>query len=293
MNEGTQGSKRRSLGRGLEALIPKGISLNEPTERRVAIRDIRPNPQQPRSHFNEDKIVELSESIQNQGILQPLVVRQLSDGYQLIVGERRFRAAQRAGLETIPVIIKDVSDKESLELALVENIQREELTPIEEALAYKKLMLGSGLTQNQVAARVGKSRPLVANLLRILSLPQQIQELVNARSISVGHARALLAIKNPDEQLHLARRIDREQLSVRETEELVNIKKGARKRERPATEATESVEKANIFLAALEEDLVRGLGTKVKIHRRGQRGKIEIDFYSDQELEGLVHRLKG
>jgi len=293
MNEGTQGPKRRSLGRGLEALIPKGISLNEPTERRVAISDIRPNPQQPRSHFNEEKIIELSESIQNQGILQPLVVRQLSDGYQLIVGERRFRAAQRAGLETIPVIIKDVSDKESLELALVENIQREELTPIEEALAYKKLMTGSDLTQHQVAARVGKSRPLVANLLRILSLPQQIQELVNGGSISVGHARALLAIKSPDDQLHLARRIESEQLSVRETEGLANATKGARKSKRPTTRATESVEKANIFLAALEEDLVRGLGTKVKIHRRGQRGKIEIDFYSDQELEGLVHRLKG
>lgn len=293
MNESAQGSKRRSLGRGLEALIPKGINLNEPTERRVAIRDIRPNPQQPRSNFNEEKIVELSESIKNQGILQPLVVRQLTDGYQLIVGERRFRAAKRAGLDTIPVIIKEVSDKESLELALVENIQREELTPIEEALAYQKLMNGSGFTQDQVARRVGKSRPSVANLLRILSLPQQIQDLVNKGGISVGHARALLAINTPNEQLHLAHRIESEQLSVRETEEIVNITKVAPKRERPATKATESVEKANIFLAALEEDLVRGLGTKVKIHRRGHRGRIEIDFYSDQELEGLVQRLKG
>ena len=257
MNEGMQGSKRRSLGRGLEALIPKGINLNEPTERRVPIRDIRPNPQQPRSNFNEEKIVELSESIKNQGILQPLVVRQLADGYQLILGERRFRAAKRAGLDTIPVIIKDVSDKESLELALVENIQREELTPIEEALAYQKLMNGSDLTQDQVARRVGKSRPLVANLLRILSLPQQIQELVNKGGISVGHARALLAINTPDEQLHLARRIESEQLSVRETEEIVNITKVAPKRERPANKATKSVEKANIFLAALEDDLVR------------------------------------
>ena len=293
MNESAHGSKRRSLGRGLEALIPKGINLNELTERRVAIRDIRPNPQQPRSNFNEEKIVELTESIKNQGVLQPLVVRQLTDGYELIVGERRFRAAKRAGLDTIPVIIKDVSDKESLELALVENIQREELTPIEEALAYQKLMNGSGFTQDQVARRVGKSRPLVANLLRILSLPQQIQELVNKGGISVGHARALLAINTPDEQLHLARRIESEQLSVRETEEIVSITKVAPKRERPATKATESVEKANIFLAALEEDLVRGLGTKVKIRRRGHRGRIEIDFYSDQELEGLVQRLKG
>src|SRR5215470_14139863 len=223
MSDSALGLKRRALGRGLSALIrdtpPSAIP---PAERRVPIAEIRPNPRQPRRYFDEERIAELSESIQHQGILQPLVVRKLDDGYELIIGERRFRAAQSAGLERVPVIIKDVSDAESLEMALVENIQREELTPIEEALAYRQLMEEFHLTQEEVANRVGKSRPVVTNLLRVLNLPEEIKDEVDRGHISVGHARALLGLETPEQQLEMARKIMRQGLSVRETETLVS-----------------------------------------------------------------------
>ena len=173
--------KRRGLGRGLGALIPEGVSMAPPAaERRVHVSEIRPNPRQPRRYFDERRIAELADSIRQQGVLQPLVVRKADSGYELIVGERRFRAAQRAGLERVPVIVKEVSDAESLEMALVENIQREELTPIEEALAYRQLMDEFQLTQEDVAKRVGKSRPVIANLLRVLNYPRKSRKTLTA-----------------------------------------------------------------------------------------------------------------
>lgn len=287
--------KRRSLGRGLSALIPKGTSLDTPAERQVPISEIRPNPRQPRRYFNEAKIAELSESIRNQGILQPLVVRKISQGYELILGERRFRAAQRAQLERVPVIVKEVSDAESLEMALVENIQREELTPIEEALAYRQLMEEFHLTQEQVAQRVGKSRPVVTNLLRVLNLPEEIKQNVDKGALTVGHARALLALNMPEQQLEMARRIMEQGLSVRATETLVsqsNVVKGPLI-ESSAPEEPTLIQRTDVYLKAVEEDLVRALGTKVRLISRKKGGKIEIEYYSNEELEGLVQRLKG
>ncbi len=287
--------KRRSLGRGLSALIPKGTSLDTPAERQVPISEIQPNPRQPRRYFNEAKIAELSESIRNQGILQPLVVRKIPQGYELILGERRFRAAQRAQLERVPVIVKEVSDAESLEMALVENIQREELTPIEEALAYRQLMEEFHLTQEQVAQRVGKSRPVVTNLLRVLNLPENIKENVDKGTLTVGHARALLALNMPEQQLEMARRIMADGLSVRATETLVsqaNIIEGPPV-ESSAPEKPTLIQRTDVYLKAVEEDLTRTLGTKVRLVSRKKGGKIEIEYYSNEELEGLVQRLKG
>ena len=287
--------KRRSLGRGLSALIPKGTSLDTPAERQVPISEIRPNPRQPRRYFNEAKIAELSESIRNQGILQPLVVRKISQGYELILGERRFRAAQRAQLERVPVIVREVSDAKSLEMALVENIQREELTPIEEALAYRQLMEEFHLTQEQVAQRVGKSRPVVTNLLRVLNLPEEIKQNVDKGTLTVGHARALLALNMPEQQLEMARRIMEQGLSVRATETLVsqsNVVEGS-PIELSAPEGPTLIQKTDVYLKAVEEDLVRALGTKVRLISRKKGGKIEIEYYSNEELEGLVQRLKG
>ncbi len=287
--------KRRSLGRGLSALIPKGTSLDTPAERQVPISEIRPNPRQPRRYFNEAKIAELSESIRNQGILQPLVVRKIPQGYELILGERRFRAAQRAQLERVPVIVKEVSDAESLEMALVENIQREELTPIEEALAYRQLMEEFHLTQEQVALRVGKSRPVVTNLLRVLNLPEEIKESVDKGTLTVGHARALLALNIPEQQLEMARRIMADGLSVRATETLVSQSNIIEEPsvESSAPEKPTVIQRTDVYLKAVEEDLTRALGTKVRLVSRKRGGKIEIEYYSNDELEGLVQRLKG
>lgn len=292
----TSTPKRRSLGRGLGALIPKGVSLAAPAaERRVPVSEIQPNPRQPRRYFDEQRIAELAESIRQQGVLQPLVVRKSDSGYELIVGERRFRAAQRAGLERVPVIVKEVSDAESLEMALVENIQREELTPIEEALAYRQLMDEFQLTQEDVAKRVGKSRPVIANLLRVLNLPEEIKEDVDRGNLSVGHARSLLALETPQKQIELARQVIHQSLSVRETEALV-----ARTVEgtAPATaqgqppDPEKPVGHVDIYLKAIEEELMRELGTKVRLHTRKKGGKIEIEYYSSQELDGLLARLR-
>ncbi|MGE0681843.1 MAG: ParB/RepB/Spo0J family partition protein [Candidatus Binatia bacterium] len=298
MSESALGLKRRALGRGLGALIREAPSPSAPSpERRVSIADIHPNPRQPRRYFAEERIAELAESIRHQGILQPLVVRKVDDGYELIIGERRFRAAQRAGLDRVPVIIKDVGDAESLEMALVENIQREELTPIEEALAYRQLMEEFQLTQEAVANRVGKSRPVVTNLLRILNLPEEIKEEIDRGNISVGHARALLVLDMPEQQLEMARTIMRQGLSVRETETLVS-----RKPETPAVSASPPISPSpqppqridiHIHVAALEEELMRSLGTKVRLLPKKKGGRIEIEYYSNEELEGLVRRLKG
>lgn len=291
------GLKRRALGRGLGALIREAPSGNAPSpERRVPIADIRPNPRQPRRYFAEDRIAELAESIRHQGILQPLVVRKVDEGYELIIGERRFRAAQRAGLDRVPVVVREVSDAESLAMALVENIQREELTPIEEALAYRQLMEEFRLTQEEVANRVGKSRPVVTNLLRILNLPDEIKEEVDRGGISVGHARALLVLDTPEQQREVARTVLRQGLSVRETETLVSRKSepSTAPPAPPTSLGAQSPQPVDsLHVSALEEDLMRALGTKVRLFAKKKGGRIEIEYYSNEELEGLVRRLKG
>ncbi|TMA58735.1 MAG: ParB/RepB/Spo0J family partition protein [Deltaproteobacteria bacterium] len=294
MSDAASGVKRRALGRGLGALIPQGAPLAPPVERRVPIAEIRPNPRQPRRVFDENRLAELAESIHHQGMLQPLVVRQVDQGYELIIGERRLRAAQRAGLERVSVVIKEVSDAESLEMALVENIQREELTPVEEALAYRQLMEEFHLTQEEVAARVGKSRPVVTNLLRVLSLPDEITEAIDQGSLSVGHARALLALETPEHQIELARRVMQQGLSVRETETLVaRLPEAASPGDSLRRQDGDRPARLDLHLGALEQELIRALGTKVRLHPRKKGGRIEIEYYSNEELEGLVRRLKG
>jgi ParB family chromosome partitioning protein len=226
-------------------------------------------------------------------MLQPLVVRKAEPGYELIIGERRLRAAQQAGLERVPVVIKEVNDAETLEMALVENIQREELTPIEEALAYRQLMEEFHLTQEEVATRVGKSRPVVTNLLRVLTLPDEIKEAVDRGNLSVGHARALLSLETPDQQIELARRVMRQGLSVRETEALgARLPEAASQGDSLRRQDGGSPTRPDIHLSALEEELTRALGTKVRLQPRKKGGRIEIEYYSNEELEGLVRRLK-
>jgi ParB family transcriptional regulator, chromosome partitioning protein len=294
MSEATSPSKRRALGRGLGALIresPTVVPLAS-ADQRVRVTDIQPNPRQPRRFFSEDRLTELANSIRQQGVLQPLVVRKVEHGYELIVGERRWRAAQRAGMEYVPVIIKEVSDGESLEMALVENIQREELTPVEEGLAYRHLMEEFHLTQEEVAVRVGKSRPVVTTLLRLLSLPDDITEEIDRGALSVGHARVLLSVETPAQQRAIAHQIKELGLSVRATEALLA-------QEHPPVRALRRQPNAepgatpDIHVKALEEELTRAFGTKVRLSLRKKGGCIEIEYYSNEELEGLLRRLRA
>lgn len=281
---------RKPLGRGLEALIPgaarpSATAIPEPTEvvatAEVAIDSIRPNPWQPRLEFDEEALAELVASVKTQGVIQPLLVRAASDGgYELIAGERRLRAAERAGLDRVPVVVREVSDAESLELALIENIQRDDLSPLEEANAYRRLVDEFGLTQDQVAERVGKSRPTVANTLRLLRLPGSIREDLARGRLTAGHARVLLAIEDPEGQLRAARQILARQLSVRETERLA-----------PRPRASAKATTQDVHRLALERDLATALGTRVRVRPRGRGGRVEIEYYSNEELQGLVERL--
>ena len=282
--------KKTALGRGLGALIP-GIENGEDEKKQdyfyCDIDLIRPNRFQPRTVFSEDDLQELSESIKNQGILQPLLVRQDGSGYELIAGERRLRAAKRAGLIQVPVVIKRVSDDKLLEMSLVENIQRENLNPIEEAEAYQSLISRLNLTQDQAAARVGKSRSAVANFLRLRQLPDQIKTSIIDGSLSMGHARALLGTESSAQQLGAWRAVITKGLSVRETENLVRRLKAQKKKPRVTADRSEQ-----IYLSGIAEDLSRHFGTKILIKKDGQKGRVEIEFYSNDDLERLINRLR-
>ena len=277
---------RKALGRGLDALIPgagkpspTAAEANDLPDRELPIDAISRNPRQPRTTFDETALDELATSIRAQGIIQPLLVRPRAGGtYELVAGERRLRAAERAGLRTVPVVIREMSDDESLEIALVENLQRTDLSALEEAAAYERLMHDFGLTQEEVAERVGKSRPTIANTLRLLRLPEPIkQELARGR-LTAGHARALLSIDDADAQLRAARQIVARQMSVRDTEKLTP---SSRRAAEPARDPHRQ---------ALERDLSAALGTRVRIHPRGRGGRIEIEYYSLAELQGLADR---
>lgn len=271
--------KRKALGRGLGALIPARATGRSIEENEVLLSEITPNPSQPREVFSEVGIAELAESIRRKGVLQPLVVRRVADGYELIAGERRFRAAQRAGLQRVPVVVRDADDTELLEIALIENIQRENLNPLEEARAYRRLMDEFRLTQEQVAEKVAKDRSTVANTLRLLQLPDEVKDQIVTGTLSAGHARALLKVGSVGAQLAIAKHVVSNRLSVRDTEHFV------RKHREPANDPDQR---------AIEDQLTRSLGTRVKIHlRRGGRGKIELQFYSLAELNGLADRLTG
>ena len=276
---------RKALGRGLNALFPPVTSL-ETDLVELDIDRIDPAVVQPRGVFKEDKLEELALSIRHNGIIQPLVVRRNADRFELIAGERRWRAAQRAGLHRVPCIIKEVPDDSVLELSLIENIQREELNPIEEANAFKNLLETRALTQEELAQRVGKDRSSISNSLRLLKLPPEIQRLVEEDKLTMGHARALLSLDLTEEQLAISREITGKNLSVRETEQLV-------KKQRPSSAAAIKVinatDDANILAA--EAKLSKKLGAPVKIRLAKKGGVIEIRFSSNEELSQLFDNL--
>lgn len=274
---------RRALGRGLEALMPSPASAGL-TE--IDIDRIDPNPNQPRVRFERGPLEDLAASIREHGIVQPLVVTTTDDSrYRLIVGERRWQAAKLAGLQRVPAVVKEASDLQTLELALIENVQRADLNPLEEAAAYQRLMLDFGLTQQQVARQVGKSRVAVANTVRLLVLPETVKRAVVEERISEGHARALLALPDQQLQLGLLERVEREQLNVRQTEELVRRLLEPR-RKQPASQKSPDIE-------AVESELRRALGAKVSLRHGKRGGKIVIEYYSDDEFQGLYDRLRG
>ena len=287
--ESTLKHKKLALGRGLSALIPDAGPTFQPEDGffLCEIDLIRPNRFQPRHQFAEEELAELTGSIREQGVLQPLIVRKSDPGFELIAGERRLRAARRAGLSQVPVVLKTVSDDQLLELSLVENIQRENLNPIEEAEAYHRLIQQLHLTQDQAAARVGKSRSAVANFLRLRQLPEEVKASIVQGGLSMGHARALLGAENGAQQLAAWRAVVARGLSVRETEELVRRLKAEKKKPRGSTHGPEAVQ-----LASLSEELSRHLGTKVTIRKSGKQGRVEIEFYGNDDLDRLIARLR-
>lgn len=290
--------KKKGLGKGLDSLIPDNKSMKSVPSEKIAekkdeaenkagvrtmkINEVEPNRDQPRKNFDEDALLELSDSIKQFGVLQPLLVRKRKDYYEIIAGERRWRAAKLAGVKEVPVIEKEYTDQEILEIGLIENIQRENLNPIEEAIAFKRLLEEFNLKQDEVAERVSKSRTAVTNSMRLLKLSDKVQQMIIDDMISTGHARALLAIDDPELQYTLATKIFDEKLSVRETERLVKEIKNPRK-----PKEKKVVENAFIY-QDLEEKMKSVFGTKVSIASKGKgKGKIEIEYYSDDELEHL------
>ena len=278
---------RRGLGRGLSALISAGDNVGGLRFEEVPVSAIRPNAHQPRRNFSEASIKELAASIREVGILQPLVIRSTETGFELIAGERRLRAAKEAGLDRIPVLIRQAEESESMEMALVENLQREDLNPLETASAYQALMDGFGLTKDQLAHRLGKSRAAVTNTLRLTRLPKSIQEMVLAEKLSEGHARALLGLESEEHMLRVARRVQAEKLSVRKTEELVREELAEPRTAPEAEEPRDEQEVADEYGAAARRvQEVLALPTRVRASRKG--GKIEIRFRQKEELEALV-----
>ena len=280
-------AQRKALGRGLGALL--GTSeLDVEQLREIDIDRILPNSQQPRKTFDEESLEELANSIRQHGVVQPIVVRALEDGFfQLIAGERRWRASQRAGLARVPAVIRQAGEHDTLEIALIENLQRQDLNPLEEAQAYEKLIVDFGLTQDEVARRVGKNRATVANMLRLLKLPTEVQQWVRDSKLSTGHAKALLSLSQPDAILDAAKRVIQGNLSVRHAEMLVGrIAKGETRGDEPAAD---DVEDPNVKAAirALEQVI----GTKVAIHESQGKGRIEIHFYSFEEMNRLYEGL--
>jgi ParB family chromosome partitioning protein len=285
--------KRPALGRGLSALIPDSLTApaapaasaatDKPHE--MDTDRLRPNKFQPRTHMDEERIDELARSIKSNGIIQPIVVRPSGAEYEIVAGERRWRAAQRAGLLKVPIVVRDVPDDRLLAVALIENIQRQDLNPIEEAVAYRRLADEFHLTQEQIADAVGKDRSSIANYVRLLRLPQEVRASVASSALSMGHARALLPLMDEASQLRVARDVVARNLSVRETEALV--KKAA------APEENKPEKKSDVHTRAAEDKLRLALGTRVRINRKGKGGRIEIDFVDENELQRLYELLTG
>ena len=282
---------RKALGRGLEALFPgtptaaaiASQAASFPALSEVSVGDIVPNPEQPRRHFDPEALASLAESVRQHGLLQPLVVRRVAGHYELIAGERRLRAAAAAGLETVPVVVREGGPEERLELAIIENVQRQNLTALEEAEAYRHLIDAYGLTQEEVATRVGKSRPAITNALRLLGLPDAVKARLVSGELSAAHARAVLAV---DEEELVAFAVERATARVSKTEA---ERRAQERRTRPKRGGAAV---ADVHLRGIAEELTRGLGTRVRVQRRARGGVIEIEFYSDAELNRLVDRLR-
>jgi ParB family transcriptional regulator, chromosome partitioning protein len=278
--------KRKALGRGLSALIPdpEGDERREPSAAaEVALSELEPNPYQPRLTIDPERLAELAASIRASGIVQPILVRRRGERYQIIAGERRWRAAEAAGLASVPVSVREVKDEQLLELALVENVQRQELSPLEEAQAFQRLQGELGLSQEEIARRVGRDRTTVANTVRLLKLPRELRELLTQGKLDAGHARALLALERAEDQLALGREAARKGLSVREVERRVALLRAPRGGQRAALKEPNT--------AAAEERLRRALGTRVEIARRGKGGAIRVLFKSEAELQRLYELL--
>lgn len=288
---------KKGLGKGLDSLIVNKIEPSSNREKKtekilnetkININKIDPNKDQPRTHFNEDALHELADSIKQHGVIQPLIVHKVGDRYEIIAGERRWRAARIAGLKEIPAIVKDYTDQQVLEIALIENIQREDLNAIEEALAYDRLMKDFQLKQDEVAERVGKSRVTVTNSLRLLKLDKRVQQMVIDDMISGGHARALLSISNLEDQYLLAQKVFDEKLSVRETEQLVK----KLTKDKADKEVAVTKEDIQFIYKDLEEKLKSILGSKVEIQRgKKDNGKIQIEYYSQEDLDRIIELL--
>ena len=277
-------NQKKVLGRGLGALIPQREAPAPSGLAEILLSQISPNPYQPRKSFNEASIDELARSVREHGIVQPLVVTRAGDRYKLIAGERRFRAAQKAGLSSVPAVIKEIAQEgDALQIALIENIQREDLNPMEEAMAYHQLHEDFGLTQEEIAQRVGKERSTVANFLRLIKLPEAVKKLLASGELSMGHARALLSLDSPKKQEQLADRIVRSSLNVRQAEVLASGPTKKKKREKPK----------DVFTRDAEEKLTKSLRTKVDIDRRRRGGVIHIRFASEDDLMRIFDDLTG
>jgi ParB family chromosome partitioning protein len=279
--------EKKALGRGLDALLPTGRTTAEPERGEVQelrLESIVPNRFQPRQQFSEVELAELTASLKQNGLLQPILVRRKGDGiFELIAGERRLRAAKLAGMQKIPALVRNVSDQESMVLALVENLQRDDLNPIETARAYQRMLNEFGLTQEAIAQKVARDRSSVANLLRLMSLPSDVQQMVESDQLSAGHAKVILGLTTPAAQSYLAQQIVKDHLSVRETEQLVQAHAEARKSgKRPLRVPLRS---------DLEERLQKRFGTRVDVQKRRRGGKIVIHYFSPEELDGVVERL--
>ena len=275
----------KGLGKGLDSMIPEKIKSTDPVM--IDIQKVEPNREQPRKSFDEDSLLELADSIKQFGILQPLLVQDKKEYYEIIAGERRWRAAKLAKLSEVPVIIKEITDQEIVEISLIENIQRENLNPIEEAIAYKRLLEEFNLKQDEVAERVSKSRTAVTNSMRLLKLSDQVQQMVIDDMLTTGHARALLSIEDKDKQYSAAQKIFDEKLSVRETEKLVKKLQN----DKPAKPVKEEPidPKLDIIYQDLEEKMKNIFGTKVAIHKKtSKKGTIEIEYYSPEELDRII-----
>lgn len=281
-------ASKRGLGKGIDSMIPAGdIFKNSKEEKGIILaklNDIEPNREQPRKLFNEDRLNELAESIKQHGVVEPLIVVKREDYYEIVAGERRWRAAKIAGLREVPVVIKDYTPEQVVEIALIENLQREDLNPIEEAKAYKQLIDDYKLRQDDIAEKVSKSRTTITNALRLLKLDDRVQSMVIEECISSGHARALLAVEDKEEQYEIACKVFDEKMSVRETESLIKKlkKKDAVKDKKPLFDNQE-------IYADFEEKLKQSMGTKVSINRKSNtKGKIEIEYYSEDELDRII-----